>query len=661
VPSPKLTARLAAAVVVASVVASWGGSFTAVTAALALGALLGTAWGLACPESRKRALVLTASALATAGLFVVDLGSWLRVVVAITVAHLVVAAVPDWLGLRRPRGVLRDLVSGPGIAVAVPAFLALAAFVTDRGAILGATLAASAPRQPALRLAMDALVTAAAVLLSDGARVDRPPDAALRWAVATVAALVAVARVAWVVSMATLPVEVSWSEAPALVNALKLDAHLPLYGPPAQLDSYTYSPLLDLVHRAVLSPVGLQLSLGAHRALGALAQLGACALLLWALGPRLRRAGWGGLTAAGVLLPLSLVNMLAPAVHPDHLVLLAFAVAVALLVTEESWPRALWWTALAAVTPLAGAAKLPGAGIGVGLALVFLLERRWWALAVTLASLAAAAATVPLFDATLGAYRFYAIDLQRSHPILPAKLVTLPTTSFGLVGLAVAVFLVAARRTVGRDALRIAVLTAACTLASVPAWIKYAGRDNNLTLLGVGAVCTWLVAGASHVTARRPAMHPASFPVGALLAIAAMAPPALPFVGAARAAALDDAAVVRRVVLDDTAAGRRPLLLLSVAAWVDAGRRDVPPDRFHSAIELYFGGFPEANLLPAHIADGRYDTVVVTGRQFRVEASLLGEFDEEIRAAIESHYALAGPPGARSIDEYPGALIFRRR
>src|SRR5437763_103066 len=66
---------------------------------------------------------------------------------------------------------------------------------------------------------------------------------------------------------AWMPAGAGALEAPLLVNALKLDAHVPLYGAPELLDSYTYSPLLDLEHHAVLSPFGAELSLFAGRAI----------------------------------------------------------------------------------------------------------------------------------------------------------------------------------------------------------------------------------------------------------------------------------------------------------------------------------------------------------------------------------------------------------
>lgn len=669
-PPTKELARVAVPAAGTLAVALRVGALTPGSAAIAAAALAGTSLAFATRAPRPRALLFAAAAVAGSALFVVDLGAWMRVAFAGAVAHLVVAAVPGWRG--RPRGTaatLRDLACGPGVALVVPLALAGGAVATGREGLVATALAAAAPPGLAQRLLVDALLVATLVLACDGRRADRPRAAALGGALTAVAVALAVGRVAWAASLATVPVELSWSEAPALVNAMKLDAHRPLYGPPGALDSYTYSPLLDLAHHAVLAPIGLELDLAAHRALAAVEQLLACAVLAWALAPRLIRAGWGGLCGASVLLALCFANMLAPNVHPDHLVLVAFAVAVALLIAEPRWPRALWWGALVTVAPFAAAAKLTGAGVGVGMAAVFLLERRWRPLLAVVVSLACAAATVPLFDATLGAYRFYAIDVQRAHPVVWAKLWGLPFTPAGAVALGAAAsvgWLGVGGRRLGSDALRVGLLTLAAAVATLPAWLKYAGRDNNLALLGLGAACTWLVAGARHVRGDGPVLHRALFPAGALLALSALAPPSAPFTGAARAAALDEIAGVRRMVEGDTAAGRTTLVPLSAAEWLAAGRRDVPADRYQSAVELFYGGFPEASLFFAHVEDGRYDTIVVDPRVLRDDPSPLGRFGARLRAAVDARYEAIGPAAGRRGDRDAGgapggAVVYRRR
>ena len=271
------------------------------------------------------------------------------------------------------------------------------------------------------------------------------------------------------------------------------------------------------------------------------------------------------------------------------------------------------------MAPFAAAAKLTGVGVGVGLAVVFALERRWGALAVAVASLGLAAMTVPFFNATLGAYSFYAIDVQRAHPIEWAKLATLASTAHVQITIGVAVLLAWARwlepvpglKVGDSDSVRVGLLTAVCAVASLPAWLKYAGRDNNLALLAVGATCAGLLGIAAHVSRGGATIHPALGPAAALLGLTILAPPISPFLGPARAAACSDAATIERAVREDDQAGRHTLAMPSVARWIAAGHRDVPPDRIQSAIELFYAEAPAADLLFSHIEDGRYDSVVV--------------------------------------------------
>jgi hypothetical protein len=637
-------------------------------AALALGAF-------AMAGERVAKWLHVCAGLAVAALVAVDLAAWIRAAAALAIAHLLVAALPSWRGRSRSRReAIRDALLGPG-AAAIPV-LAMAAGALATGGLdsLAGLLSVASQPAPVSWAFSEALTVATAVLALDGHRPRRATERVatefarpLGYGLASAAIFLAASRARWIASMATLPVETTWSEPPALVNALKLDAHLPLYGPPERLDSYTYSALPDLLHHAVLAPLGLQLSLLAHRSLVVVEQLVAFAILLWAMGPRLARAGWGRVWSVAALLGLAFVNQLAAAVHPDHLVLIAFAVAIALLAAEPRWKRPLWWAALVAVTPFAAAAKLTGAGIGAGLAIVFAIERRGRALAAALGSLALAAATVPLFQATLGRYVFYTVDVQRSHPIEWRKILTLPATPHGFVALGAAILLLWGRRVAGSErtgrlgeATRVAIVTAASAAASLPAWLKYAGRDNNLTLLAVGAVCAGLLGLARRLEGSGPTLHPWLGPAATLLALGTVAPPVEPFAGAARTAILDERTRIARVLADDASAGRRTLVLLSTADWIAAGHRDVPGDRYQSAVELAFGGLPQGDLLAAHIADGRYDTIVAVGAYLRTEPTPVGRFERSLRAALERRYVIAGPPEASSIDAYPGAIVFRR-
>jgi hypothetical protein len=352
--------------------------------------------------------------------------------------------------------------------------------------------------------------------------------------------------------------------------------------------------------------------------------------------------------------------------HPDHLELLCFAAAVALVVDGEKWPRVAYGAALVLVTPVAFACKLSGAGIGVGLLVIALLERRWRALLLLAGSGVLALATVPLFQATLGRFTFYAIGVQASHPIVWARLGWLVATPAGVLLVACVAlhgWLAASEATatrLGADA-RVAVLTAAVTLASLPAYLKYAGRDNNLALLIVGATVALFLRGARHADdARTARAHPALFGAVALVATLLFRPIAALPTRAEREAAVADADTVVHAVQDGDASSKKTLLLLHTYAWIRAGHRDVPHDRYHSAIELFYGRHPEGDLLFAHVEDGRYDTIVATASALRGGDDPRGDFASRLRDSIERRYELVFPEGAK-LDSAEGVVIFEKR
>lgn len=619
-------------------------------AALALAAL-----GLAEPHGgawRTRFVVL-AGALATSA-FPLRASAWVDAFGTLAFGFGAVALLPSWRDVARDRALGRDAAITLGVAASLPALFAAVAAIAGTFPMLAREVAIAMPRRPLASVAFGATATLAVVLALDGLRA-RHSDARLvaRACGAAIAAAIA-ARVAWIASVATLPSEAFWPEAPLLVNALKLDAGAALYGPPEELASYTYSPLLDLVHHAILGPLRAELSIYAHRTIVAAEQLAAIAVLVTAL---------RGRAPAPALLAVALAalaNLLAPALHPDHALLLCFAVAIALVVAERRWPRALWWIALVLVTPIATAFKLSGAGIGLGLAVAFAAERRWRAVAVLAASGALTLATVPLFDATLGRFRFYAMTVQASHPIVWSRAAELPSTPAGLAAIGALALHLWVRARASLEAQRAFAIVACVSLASLPAYLKYGGRDNNVALVLLGAVLVAVLrAHDARGDARAP--HPTLVPSFALLTTLLFRPPAPPPDRVEREAAIADLDRVVATVRDADARGARALLLVHSTAWIAAGHTDVPRDRFHSAVELFYGSLPEADLLFSHVEDGRYDTIVATTAQLRPGDDLLGRLCARLRASIERGYDRVWPSDDRSLDAVDGVVVFRRR
>jgi hypothetical protein len=614
----------------------------------ACGALALAALALADdPARRRRARALALAGAISGGLFVVAPAAWLDVTALAAMGLAWVALLPEWRGLPRdPRRLARDAALVLGPASAVPALLGSIAALAGSTAIFASDLRFAWPASPWTRVASGAASTLFVVLVADGARVSRSRARGVAWL--TFAAIVAwlAARVAWIGSLAALPMETFWSEAPVLQNALKLDAGEPLYGPPGDLDSYTYSPLLDLLHHALLRPFGLELSLHAHRALVIADELAAIAVLAWALGPKVRRAGdglgplaWPFLVAT--LTATGLSSLLAATVHPEHLVVLCFAVAIAIVAAEDRWRRGAWWAALVLVTPVAAAAKLPAAGLGLGLAAAYVVERRWRVVAALAASGAMTLATPLLFDATLGRFTFYAIRVQASHPVEWDRLRALPSAPIAIATFLAAAAVAALARTGGvpRDVKRVAIVTASMALLSLPAYGKHAGREHNLVTWFVGAIAVLLLACASFERARP---HPALPYVAAFVAVFAWCPMRAPMSAAGPQATLD--AMVARIDADE-AAGRRTLLLVATTPWIATGHRTPLRDREQSAVELFFGHIPEGDLLFARIESGEYDTVITNEGLRSVSGDPSDRFAVRLAASLAGRYAPCDPDG----------------
>jgi hypothetical protein len=618
------------------------------------------AWAAASPASRRRWMLVGAAGVVAAAFSVVATPLWASVIRLAVWGQLSIVLLPSWRGV--PRDLRRASIEGAifaGIALAPVLAIAVACVLTAQWATLETFQSAIFEGGVGAVLLLG-LPVLTAVLALDGARTSRAELVLVPRLLMVATAIILVVRLAWVFSVASNPLEAFWCDGPFLVNALKLSAHVPLYGPMDRLDSYTYSPLIDLLHHALLAPVGLELSLHANRALVLFDQLGAAAILGWALWPLGEALGTGRRWARAALLVVvalaCFANLVSPAVHPDHPLLVCVAVAFALVAREEGWRRGVWWAALVLVTPIATAFKLSGVGIGVGLFAVFLLERRWRALAAVGVSMLLAAATVPLFGAFVGAYASYAVDVQSRGDFDLAKLASLPLSPFGLAAACTAVLAFASRG----PARRVGLVTAAVAAVALPGYLKVSGRDNNLTPLLVGAVVVILLAAAKSARGTGPRFNGALPWALVLTLLVAARPLALPLAGAARAAAYADFDAMTAAVREDARDGRRTLLLLNTVPWIAAGHRDVPGDRYASAVELFFARLPEGQLLASRIAAGTYDTILAGGSPLAPRPGLLGEFNRGLVDAMHGRYVVEYPTGATDLTRVEGAVILRR-
>jgi hypothetical protein len=457
--------------------------------------------------------------------------------------------------------------------------------------------------------------------------------------------LVLALRVAWLFTTLSLPTDLLiWSEPPLLLNLLKLHAGEVFYGPIARLNSYSYSPALEHLQYALLRPLGLELSLRAHRALGVLWQLAAALCIALALAPwfRMSKSAWLALVSASAGLVFS--SLLAPHLHPDHLLMLCLAGAF-WLVTSDSRPTQARLMLLVLLPVLATMVKLTGAGLGLGLVLVYAWERDWRSLLLLGWAGALALGSVWLFDLTLGNFSDYAIRLQASHPFDVDRLLAVWTTPPLLLFLAAASVCAlrlraSPRAAAARAAQRTILLTLGIGLTSLVAYAKHGGRDNSLLPFTLGSVVTLLLAlsdGASGEPASERSSSVWLYPVLAA-SLALVTPFAAPVVGTTRAGLLQ----MHRTAVDwlqKSARGNQRVLTASTAAYLAAGLRRVPDDSPSTISELALGGRPEIALFEQRIRHAFYDGLLLSVSSLRVNPTFSG-----LLPSLREQYIVVAPP-----------------
>ncbi len=454
-------------------------------------------------------------------------------------------------------------------------------------------------------------------------------------------------RLGWIASIASLKTDLGiWSEAPALVNLLKLSAGEIFYGPAAWVNSYSYSPGIELGQYALLRPFGLELSLRSHRLLGLGWQL-ATALLLHrgllralqgGLAPRLPLLARIALAAAIGCIAFS--SLLSPHQHPDHALMLVLGVAVCLTLRAGA-PSATDKLLLLLLPALATSLKLTGAGLGLGLVLAYAWERDRQRLKCLAGAALLALGTIPLFDALLGDFSDYAIKLQASHPLDWPRALGVWRTPQGLLFLLASATTLATRLTgnpspLSRAAIRVWLLTCGIGLTSLAAYAKHGGRENSLLPLALGATICLLL----QVLAEResvPTRHESGLVVLAACLAVWLTPHARPVVGEARRS-------LQAMHEDATAwlvRGRElglPLLSASISARIDAGDHAVPRDMLQAAAELALAHRPEADAFRTRLESGHYAGLLLTSSSLTQDPTLLAA-----RPALLRRYVVTGP------------------
>lgn len=604
-------------------------------------------------SSKARSMTAALGGIALATLSLLSPATWLLA--------LLVTLGAAWLGAPLPLGRARWVLFGLGAAFPVSLFLVIVCAGEDaRRALIG-----SLPRGLTAADVMRTLfsLTALLVLLTSlAARASREPwpngERARNVALLGVLGWLCF-RLLFIATSATLRTDLtSWSEPPALLNLLKLERGEVFYGPMQDANTYSYSPGMELLQYWLLRPFGLQLSLFAHRALIIAFQLLSAAVLgmaLWRVLSRKRDAAAVGLFAATACVVLS--SLIAARVHPDHVMMIGFAAALWLCVQRpaRSFSSELL---LVAIPIFVTCFKLTGAGLGLGLVLVELRERSLRRLLLLAISGALALATIPLFDATLGDFSDYAIRLQASHPMDWERLAQVPSSPAGLMLVAglLATLIRGARKPDDervRAAQRVLLATLGFGLTSLAAFLKHGGRENSLLPLAIGGACALLLCVWPSDDGER-----SSTALALCFALALLVTPRFELpLGSARA----EAEAMHAQQVSWLREGRRQglrFLPAGMAAYLDAGFREVPRDALHAASELELGHRPELRAYVDRVGSGYYD-----GMCFPSSALLQNELLVGLTPALRARYEVSDPPELRG--SWPtglaGTVTLRKR
>jgi hypothetical protein len=345
--------------------------------------------------------------------------------------------------------------------------------------------------------------------------------------------------------------------------------------------------------------------------------------------------------------------------------MLCFSAALALCLRADPFQRR-DWLALALVPLLASVFKLTGAGIGLGLVLAVLYERRWLALAPLSVGGVLALATIPLFDATLGQFSVYAIRLQGSPEVFWQRLAEVPSSAPGLIFIVCLLAFVGAHFTgVPRASLRAATrclpLTLTLGLPSLVAYCRLGGRSNSLMPIAIGGsvVLFTLFADSAEgsLAASVAAKQRRAAPLLLVLFWVGLSTTGNVdlVVGAARRQWLAGHAREASWLRSMFARGLHPLSQ-GMSAWLEIGRRDVPLDRLNSASDLDLG--KRANPFETRLLNGCYDGLYLSASSLNENPILL-----KVREPISLRYRIIEP--AELHGEWPlgngGYVIFERR
>jgi hypothetical protein len=441
-----------------------------------------------------------------------------------------------------------------------------------------------------------------------------------------------------------------WPESPFMTNMLKMELGEPLFGSPADGNSFVYSPGLEYITFALLKPLGLHLDIRYCRLVnvaigvlaGALAGLALRrAIKFVAPENRFGKFAWIG---CGVAVLVIFRNFTADVTHPDNLVMLH--TAGVFLLTLWAWREKRFGIAMLAMLFAGGGvfAKQILALAFLGPALVFARFNPWgwrkWLILVIAGALSAVAALIVIGwspDA-----RFYLLKLLPHQGIhvtrfywMMIDLLTADRAFLLMLGLAAAGLLWRSGE-VGREYVQFcAALGVFSVCPNVASYVKTMGIWNNLIifqlwllLLAWPAVALWL----SRVFSFKARQEEASLfnwiVAGVLVVfVVLLFPPKTPAHPAMYAACEE----IQKQVDADIKARRKVLIGHGMMYLLRAGSREVPLDRVNSILELKAAGYANLTQFPERIRQHYYDRLYLTVENW---------YPPEFVALIEKHYQL---------------------
>jgi hypothetical protein len=482
------------------------------------------------------------------------------------------------------------------------------------------------------------------------------------WAVAVIV-LLYVAYAAWVVVVRVrFPYDhLIWAESPFLTNMLKLHNGVELYGPPADANSFVYSPGLEYLCHTLLSPLGLNLDVRACRVVNvavALVAVGAAAHFMRSLldvstdgsegdGPDRGRDRWAvRVLFVGAAALVLVKNLAFDICHPDNLHALHLAGGIAL--AYHAMRRHSFGWALGTSALLGGGILLKQTcalgGVGVGLYLALWGRREWGARRSAL--LVAAPVVVTAFGAWWLLIhqehgRYWLLEVLLRHPKAITKLDYLWAYEAAFLHRAplyLGAVLFALRSLLG-DREKVREATGLWLFAglfgvspALSAYVKEFGLFNNIIVIDLWAAM--LVLPSLVALAHRELERRADSPLG-IVAAATLVVIGLGLYPTKRQPLRDHWRYGRELeaaLREDRAASRRVLVAHGTAAWLRAGLRDVPRDRSNSVLELDAAHRADDAETAARFAARHYDRIYVGWPRYA----------DDMEEALRKHYRKVG-------------------